>query len=173
MIVGFWDIFETCTADLHKQVQFAIIFGVSDSMRERLKERRGNKMTRAVRCHRFRRVVKRVERFGGDEWLTSEAGLVSYLRRFYRPDHGRWLNRDPIEERGGANLYGFCANTPALYWDGYGLAWEFQSSVIHSQFGFPLNPPPEGNFGSGPHWWQQFFGGFFGMYGGRFHQGCY
>ena len=41
-----------------------------------------------------------------------EIGLVSYQRRFYSPDLGRWLNRDPIEEQGGENLYAFCANDP-------------------------------------------------------------
>jgi len=29
---------------------------------------------------------------------------------FYNPSTGRWLNRDPIEERGGANLYAALAN---------------------------------------------------------------
>lgn len=29
---------------------------------------------------------------------------------FYNPNTGRWLSRDPIEERGGANLYGFTGN---------------------------------------------------------------
>jgi len=27
--------------------------------------------------------------------------------RFYNPELGRWINRDPIEEEGGLNLYGF------------------------------------------------------------------
>ena len=36
--------------------------------------------------------------------------MVGYKRRFYRPDLGRWLNRDPIEEEGGENLYAFCNN---------------------------------------------------------------
>lgn len=29
---------------------------------------------------------------------------------FYDPGQGRWLSRDPIEERGGVNLYGFVRN---------------------------------------------------------------
>ena len=51
------------------------------------------------------------------KYADIETGLISYLRRFYRPDHGRWLNRDPIEERGGENLYAFCGNNPILYVD--------------------------------------------------------
>ncbi len=30
--------------------------------------------------------------------------------RYYSPDLGRWLSRDPIEEEGGANLYATCLN---------------------------------------------------------------
>ncbi len=32
--------------------------------------------------------------------------------RYYNPDNGRWLNRDPIEERGGNNLYLSFQNSP-------------------------------------------------------------
>ena len=49
-----------------------------------------------------------------------ETGMVGYKRRFYRPDLGRWLNRDPIEEEGGENLYAFCKNNPVFYFDNAG-----------------------------------------------------
>lgn len=29
----------------------------------------------------------------------------------------RWLNRDPVEELGGCNLYAFCNNSPEKYID--------------------------------------------------------
>ena len=32
--------------------------------------------------------------------------------RFYSAESSRWLNRDPIGERGGLNLYGFVGNGP-------------------------------------------------------------
>jgi uncharacterized protein RhaS with RHS repeats len=35
-----------------------------------------------------------------------------YGFRYYDPETGRWPNRDPIEEEGGYNLYGFVDNTP-------------------------------------------------------------
>ncbi|HMP91217.1 MAG TPA: RHS repeat-associated core domain-containing protein, partial [Kiritimatiellia bacterium] len=35
-----------------------------------------------------------------------------YGYRYYKPDIGRWLNRDPIEEQGGNNLYAFVNNDP-------------------------------------------------------------
>lgn len=40
---------------------------------------------------------------------------------FYDPGTQRWLNRDPIEERGGGNLYQFVQNDPLTYRDGFGL----------------------------------------------------
>lgn len=43
--------------------------------------------------------------------------------RFYSPDLHRWLNRDPIEEDGGLNLYGFCWNNGVNGWDALGHAY--------------------------------------------------
>ena len=51
------------------------------------------------------------------KYHDPETGMVGYQRRFYRPDLGRWLNRDPVEEEGGENLYAFCGNAPILYVD--------------------------------------------------------
>jgi hypothetical protein len=36
--------------------------------------------------------------------------LHNYLYRYYDPVTGRWPSRDPIEEEGGVNLYGFVGN---------------------------------------------------------------
>jgi RHS repeat-associated protein len=44
-------------------------------------------------------------------------GLYYYGYRWYDPDTGRWPSRDPIEERGGVNLYGFVSNGPVGVWD--------------------------------------------------------
>ena len=49
--------------------------------------------------------------------------MVGYKRRFYRPDLGRWLNRDPIEENGGANLYCFVRNGSSYRHDYLGLSF--------------------------------------------------
>ncbi|MBU1914024.1 MAG: hypothetical protein KJ563_02370, partial [Candidatus Thermoplasmatota archaeon] len=43
---------------------------------------------------------------------TDNDGLYYYGYRYYSPRLGRWLKRDPIGERGGANLYGSLRNTP-------------------------------------------------------------
>jgi RHS repeat-associated protein len=44
------------------------------------------------------------------KFTDSETGLVYYGHRYYSPSLGRFINRDPIAEAGGANLYGFCRN---------------------------------------------------------------
>ena len=54
--------------------------------------------------------------------LDSGTGLYHYGYRFYVPSLMRWLNRDPIGERGGANIYGFCGNSPICRYDKYGWA---------------------------------------------------
>ncbi len=44
-------------------------------------------------------------RFSSKE-IHAPSGLYSYGYRFYDPNLQRWINRDPIGERGGVNLYG-------------------------------------------------------------------
>ncbi len=41
---------------------------------------------------------------------------------FYNPGTGRWLSKDPLEERAGANLYAFTYNRPTLAIDRDGLS---------------------------------------------------
>jgi len=47
--------------------------------------------------------------------------LVYYGYRFYNPETGRWVSRDPIGERGGVNLNGFIGNGPTNSTDMLGL----------------------------------------------------
>ena len=51
---------------------------------------------------------------------------------FYNQSTGRWLSRDPIEEKGGKNLYGFVGNDSINHFDKLGLAkWsEIERNVI-------------------------------------------
>ncbi len=58
------------------------------------------------------------------QYHDRDTGMVGYKRRFYRPDLGRWLNRDPIEEEGGENLYAFCRNNAIIYYDPNGESFE-------------------------------------------------
>ena len=50
------------------------------------------------------------------------AALYYYGYRFYDPVTGRWPSRDPIEEEGGINLYGFILNSPIGTYDLLGLS---------------------------------------------------
>ena len=44
-----------------------------------------------------------------------------YGLRYYNPAEGRWLSRDPIQEKGGRNIYGFVGNNPTSNFDSLGL----------------------------------------------------
>ena len=46
------------------------------------------------------------------EYHDDETGLVYYNYRYYSPELGRWISRDPIEEEGGVNLYAMVGNNP-------------------------------------------------------------
>ncbi len=58
---------------------------------------------------------------GVREWDNAGFGMSLYGYRFYNPDLGRWVNRDPIGERGGVNVYGFVGNEPVTGIDYLGL----------------------------------------------------
>ena len=51
------------------------------------------------------------------KYYDCETGLYYYGYRFYSSSLMRWLNRDPIEEDGGLNLYGFCGNNSVASYD--------------------------------------------------------
>ena len=46
------------------------------------------------------------------KYLDAETGNIHFDHRPYKPSFGRFISRDPIEEQGGLNLYGFCGNDP-------------------------------------------------------------
>ncbi len=55
-------------------------------------------------------------------------GLFYYGYRFYSPALGRWINRDPLGEAGGINLYGFVGNNPISFVDPYGLELKYNGT---------------------------------------------
>jgi RHS repeat-associated protein len=59
-------------------------------------------------------------RFSSKEW-NDKPGTYYYLYRFYDPMLQRWLNRDPIQERGRFNLYAFISNVAVNAIDAFGL----------------------------------------------------
>jgi len=52
---------------------------------------------------------------------SDASGLVYYGFRLYNPKLGRWLTRDPIEERGGDNMYSLARNNALNNLDIIGL----------------------------------------------------
>ena len=67
-------------------------------------------------------VAKPATRFlyTGREWI-AELGLNDHRNRFYLPSFGRWLNRDPIGEDGGGNLYCYTRGNPVNEIDALGF----------------------------------------------------
>lgn len=55
------------------------------------------------------------------KYMDLETGSVYYGHRYLSCTNGRWISRDPAEERGGLNLYSFCYNSSLTYVDPLGL----------------------------------------------------
>jgi RHS repeat-associated protein len=64
------------------------------------------------------------------KYQDAETGWYYYGFRYYDPETGRWPNRDPIQESGGYNLYGFTGNNGSNLWDYLGM-----------RFSIPTEPP--------------------------------
>jgi len=58
------------------------------------------------------------------KYQDDETDLLYYGYRYYNASTGRWLSRDPLEEKGGANLYLFVRNYPIALWDYLGKGLE-------------------------------------------------
>lgn len=55
--------------------------------------------------------------------------IYDYGLRWYHARHGRFINRDPIGELGGTNLYAFVGNNPVGRRDVLGMDWQFGSGM--------------------------------------------
>ena len=67
------------------------------------------------------------------EYADDELGLVYYNYRHLNPFDGRWINRDPITESGGINLYAFAQNKILNHFDILGLICKIEYSIkIHT-----------------------------------------
>ena len=66
------------------------------------------------------------------EYHDEDLGLIYYNYRHYNLTDGRWINRDPIAEQGGINLYGFVRNKVTLYCDylGQDVDWDDVNDVM-------------------------------------------
>jgi RHS repeat-associated protein len=73
-------------------------------------------------------------------YYHAASGLNLTLNRAYNTSLGRWINRDPGEQGGGAdlNLYTYVNNNPISFVDPLGL----QGQGFDGRFGQPRQPPP-------------------------------
>ena len=86
-----------------------------------------------------------VYRFSSKE-IHANSGMYYYGYRFYDPNLQRWINRDPIGERGGKNLYRIVSNNTINKHDRLGLA---ENPPFNSPFNPIFWPPnPVGNCNS-------------------------
>jgi len=65
------------------------------------------------------------------KYQDDETEFLYYGYRYYDARNGRWVNRDPVGETGGANLYGFVGNSPLSTIDPLGM-----------DYSWPVVPPP-------------------------------
>ncbi len=86
-------------------------------------------------------------------WVTLSTMFFLYAQEkasaFYCLDTGRWLNRDPIGEQAGINLYQFVGNNPIDYVDSVGLKVElFSYGTLggYSHAYLKITPDNPGNF---------------------------
>lgn len=86
-------------------------------------------------------------------YVHQPSGLQLALYRAYDADSGRFINRDPIEEEGGLNLYDYVANNPANYVDPLGL-WTVDLRLGLGVLGGNLKfgTTEKGRFGFGLGW---------------------
>jgi RHS repeat-associated protein len=66
-----------------------------------------------------------------NKYHDAETGLVYYGYRYYNPETGRWINRDPIGEKGGENIYGFASNNALSFFDILGMR-DFTLTIYHN-----------------------------------------
>lgn len=87
----------------------------------------------------------------GSEVCDEETGLVYYNYRYYNPQDGRWVSRDPLGEEGGLNLYAFAGNRMVSDWMGLEEESGSGSTPVPGDPGTPAptngqtcpNPQPE------------------------------
>ncbi len=83
--------------------------------------------------------------------LDTETGLYYCQHRYYDPQNGRWVNRDPMGYFGGFNLMAYCFNRPITQKDATGFSVRIcRRNLDYNDGGFW--PAVGGQMGA-DHWW--------------------
>jgi RHS repeat-associated protein len=64
-------------------------------------------------------------------YAHGPSGLNLTVYRAYSPTLGRWINRDPIRENGGTNLYEYSGNAPSMFVDPSGLSYGTNAEFLY------------------------------------------
>ncbi len=73
----------------------------------------------------------KVSPFGfSTKYADKETGFCYYGHRYYDPELGHWISREPLGEMESANLYAFCGNDPINNYDFLGLAKRLSAPVL-------------------------------------------
>jgi RHS repeat-associated protein len=65
------------------------------------------------------------------KYQDDETDFLYYGYRYYNASTGRWINLDPLEEKGGRNIYTFVSNDPLLHFDPDGrVAYSYAPHVV-------------------------------------------
>ncbi len=86
------------------------------------------------------------------QYADDVTGDLKYLYREYTPSTGRWKSRDPSQEAGGVNIYGFVGNSPVMLFDPVGLQY---GPGYPMPPGYPWPPPgtpPAASTSAGVSW---------------------
>ncbi|WP_367870774.1 RHS repeat-associated core domain-containing protein [Luteolibacter sp. Populi] len=73
------------------------------------------------------------------KYEDAESGLYYFNYRYYSPSSGRWISRDPIEERGGINYVGFVTNDSINKFDLLGMEGR-KSDDVRRNFLYIMGP---------------------------------
>ncbi len=91
--------------------------------------------------------------------LDSESSLYHYRARAYDPEHGRFLQRDPLGYVDGLNLYEYAVGNPQMYVDPLGTSnisipvpknkpqYQFQQNVSYPSYSDVYRSFPKNNDG--------------------------